>query len=141
MVNNWLNANKLPLNVMKTKYIIFSRPGLQAPPILLEIENNDIDRVEKSNFLGLEINENLDWSSHTDKLSLKLYKNIGVLKRLRAHLPVQTLRTIYFSLFISHLDFQILAWGYSSDAIFRLQKRQCVSLAAVILWPTPTRYS
>ena len=108
---------------MKTKYIIFSRPGLQAPPILLEIENNDIDRVEKSNFLGLEINENLDWSSHTDKLSLKLYKNIGVLKRLRAHLPVQTLRTIYFSLFQSHLDFQILAWCYNSDSIFRLQEK------------------
>ena len=124
---------------MKTKCMIFSR--LQVPPIMLEIENNLIDRLEKFNFLSLEISENLDWSSHTDKLSLNCNRTIGIFKRMRAHVPAQTLRTIYFSLFISHLDFQILAWGYSSDAIFRLQKRQCVSLAAVILWPTPTRYS
>ena len=66
----WLKANKLASTVMKTKYMIFSRPELQVSPIMLEIENNVIDRVEKFNFLGLEISENLDWSSHTDKLSL-----------------------------------------------------------------------
>ena len=70
MVNEWLKDIKWALNAMKTKYMISSKPGLQVMPIMLEIENNIMDRVEKLNFLGLEISENLDWSSHTDKLSL-----------------------------------------------------------------------
>ena len=31
IVNEWLKANMLALNVMKTKYMIFSKPGLQVP--------------------------------------------------------------------------------------------------------------
>ena len=31
MVNEWLEVINLALNVMKTKYMIFSKPGLQVP--------------------------------------------------------------------------------------------------------------
>lgn len=44
-------------------------------------------------------------------------------KNLKTYLPQRTLLTVYHSLLSSHLNYQLLSWGYDFDRIFKLQKR------------------
>ena len=56
---NWLKANKLSLNVNKTKAIAFHMPQkiIQLP--LLQIAGTNIEFVDNFNFIGLTINKHL----------------------------------------------------------------------------------
>ncbi len=65
-INDWLKSNKLSLNINKCKYMIFHTPHKKVNPIQLHIENTNVDRVYEFNFLGLTINESLNWKSHID---------------------------------------------------------------------------
>ena len=55
-VYKWLLANKLNLNIAKTKYLIFSKRNNNINPIYLNINDNVIEHVHQFNFLGLHLN-------------------------------------------------------------------------------------
>ena len=75
------------------------------------------------NFLGLTVNCNLEWSGHVDKIKIKLSRNIGIIKRLKACLPKKILVMLYHSLIHSHLNYMILIWGHESNQLLTLQKK------------------
>ncbi len=58
-------------------------------PLQLKIDSADIDRVKDFNFLGLVVNENLNWKSHTEKVSNSMSKTIGILNRLKYFVPLE----------------------------------------------------
>ncbi len=87
------------------------------------IENTNVDGVYEFNFLGLTINENLNWKSHIDKIANKISKSMGILNKLKHCLPLNAKVLIYNSVILSHVNFCILTWGYQYDRILKLQKR------------------
>ncbi len=119
-VSDWLKVNKLSLNVVKTKYMIFHSHKRKVESLQLIINNTEIERVQELNFLGLTLDEHLNWNSHINKISSKVSKNIGILNKLKHFLPLKTKILIYNSLIVSHLNFGILAWGYQCDGINEL---------------------
>jgi hypothetical protein len=54
-ISDWLRANKLSLNIAKTKYVIFERPGSRQIDIRLTIHQPPTERAEVFNFLGLPV--------------------------------------------------------------------------------------
>ena len=72
LIQSWLTANKLTLNVKKTKYMltgsIFKLPQIQ----ILMIYNTPLDRVSKHNYLGVHIDESLNWHPHINATSKKI---------------------------------------------------------------------
>ena len=61
-VHSWLKANRLSLNVKKTKYMLFrkqKRSGIRE--LNLRISNDAIQSVNDFNFLGLHINSKLSY--------------------------------------------------------------------------------
>ena len=121
----WLNSNKLSLNVSKTKYMIFhpSTKKQDLNSINLHINNTPIERIKDFNFLGTYISSNLTWKSHISQLCKKLSRTIGILKRLQNSVPSYVLLSIYNSLFLPYLFQTILVWGHDSGRVFKLQKR------------------
>ena len=64
---DWLFVNKLSLNVKKKLIIFHFRQRVLAEndnPRLM-INNAIIERVTEVNFLGLTVNKNMNWNSHT----------------------------------------------------------------------------
>ena len=51
-VNYWLVTNKLSLNFNKTNYMQFHKAPKHVPHLHLQINNNEISRVDTFNFLG-----------------------------------------------------------------------------------------
>ena len=123
IINLWLKSNKLSLNCKKSKFIVFYKPPRKTVIPELLIDNEKICCVDEFNFLGLTITKHLSWKKHIDKISNKISKIIGVLNKLKFIIPDQILLTIYNSLILPHLNYCILAWGYDSKRLYKLQKK------------------
>ena len=127
-VSNWLKANKLSLNVKKTHFILFhfrQRKIDQLPSVL--IDNNIIEQVKSTKFLGVVINENLTWTDHINILINKCSKNVGILRKLRHSLPPHILVTLYNTLILPYLNYCNIAWASQPngilDKLFVTQKK------------------
>ena len=65
----------------------------------------------------------MTWKNHTDKIGSKIAKTIGILNRMKRMLPLDIKITIYNYPVLSHLNFGILAWGFESERLMKLQKK------------------
>ena len=89
----------------------------------LKIQNLPIEKVYKFKSLGITLDSNLNWNEHVKELSNKLSRINGVLRKLKNILPSYILRTIYNSLFQSHLIYGVTCWGFNScPRLIKLQK-------------------
>ena len=59
-LNTWFIINKLSLNVSKTNYILFGNRKVHSD-LDIKIHNNKITRVSETKFLGVWIDEKLNW--------------------------------------------------------------------------------
>ena len=77
--------------------------------------------------MGVIIDDKLNWDHHIEHLENKMLSTIVLVKRVRKVVPESHYKSIYHSLFESHLCYCISCWGgaYSSklDKLFRIQKR------------------
>ena len=126
-IADWLAMNKLSLHVQKkTKFMIFHyRQWVITEndiPCLM-INNTLIERVTEFNYLGLTVNEYMNWNSHTQKIANKISRTLGVMNGLKRYLPISAMKLMYDSLILSHLQFGITNWGFEWDRISKLQKR------------------
>ena len=81
-IYNWLSANKLFLNINKTKYLIFHTQSrtqtLKVSTINIKIKNIKLERVECIKFLGVYRNDKLNWKEHLNKKAYQISKVIGL---------------------------------------------------------------
>ena len=124
-IYDWLRVNKLSLNIGKTKYMIFHYRQRNIKDLIpdLQIYGSKLKYVTEFNFLGIVFDENLNWNLHTQKISNKISRTVGLLSRLKRTLPQNTLRLIYTSLILPHLQYGLLNWGFNLGRINKLQKR------------------
>ena len=108
-ITDWLQANKLSLNVNKTKFIVFYSDRRRVVYTVLSINNTIIERVVTFNFLGLHISHDLKWKTHIQTMSQKLSKITGILHRLKEEYPLSKLKSIYNTLMLPHLHYCILS--------------------------------
>ena len=127
-VVEWLNANKMSLNVDKTHFMIFHSKGKKIHcDENVQIMGNIISKVETTKFLGVIIDSNLSWNQHIGYVSSKISKNIGIVRKARKIFSKETLLTLYYSFIYPYLNYCIHVWGSavttSLDRIIKLQKR------------------
>ena len=122
-INNWLVANKLSLNVSKTKYMIFYKKPKCIPDLHLSIDSNEIERVESFNFLGLHINTHLTWNTHLSVISKKNSRIIGLIRKMKSIFPFNIVLSLYNTLILPHINYCLLSWGKNCESILLLQKR------------------
>ena len=142
-LNLYMISNKLHINFEKCVYMHF-RPRLNnterkncarnrevGSELKLYINGQKIKKTDHVRYLGIIIDENLDWNMHIEYLQQKLNSCIITIKRIKKFIPKNHYKKLYFSLFLSHLTYGISAWGSSSsnklNKIFSIQKR-CIRL-------------
>ena len=62
-ISTWLKINKLSLNVKKTHHMIFTHKRKIQPSVALSIEGHPIDEVDNTNFLGVYLDNEINWKS------------------------------------------------------------------------------
>ena len=74
-------------------------------------------------YLGLTINEHLDWNLYFSKLKKKLNRGIGLLAKIRHFTPKHLLKTLYFSLSNSNLIYGWQIWGQNQNEEFKKREK------------------
>ena len=126
---NWLVANKLLLNIDKTKFMYFqtSRKKHAYNKINIKINSTIIEQVEAYKFLGVYVDDRLNWKTHLSEKAKQISRTVGVMNKLKFVIPQSTLRIIYISLVESQFMYGISVWGKSDmsnyDRLNILQKR------------------
>ena len=122
-INTWFQANKLSLNSKKTKYVLFHKPRkkriipLNLP--ILKINDTEIKREHSLKFLGVIVDENLNWKNHIELLENKISKNIGVLFKASKLLNIRCLKNVYFALIHSYINYANIAWASTCKNFFK----------------------
>ena len=63
----------------------------------------------------MTIDENLNWNSHIKKLFKKLSCSAGILYLNKDNIPEELHKNLYYTLFESHLSYDITVWGGVSN--------------------------
>ena len=124
-VYDWLSENKIKVNVDKCKYIIFSYGRkTDLPP--LKFGTGTILQTSNYKFLGITLDQNLNFREHVNTIKSKLSKSVGVLFKLNKFLPPNILKLLYDTLVKPCLTYGIEAWfsvpNFLTDKIFITQK-------------------
>ena len=124
-IHLWLSVNKLTLNIEKTKFMVFHpyRKDISKLIPSLIINGIELERVDHIKCLGVILDENMSWKPHLDMLANKISKYTRILNKLKHYLPIYTLRTLYFSMINSNLNYGILVWGFSCQRLIKQQKK------------------
>ena len=135
-VNEWLLANKLSLNVVKTEFILIGSAQKFNSIVIqpnIEINQVKINQVGNATVLGVEIDDRLSWHSHIDKVAKKVTSGIGAIRKTRDLVDRETLISVYNALINPHFDYCSEVWDTMGVGLSnRLQNLQN-SAARVIM--------
>ena len=98
LISQWIKSNKLKLNVSKTNYIFFQNRSIKKHLPPLQLEGETISQVCHTKFLGVRIDENLNWRFHIDDVFLEISKICGIMYKIRHNLTTESLISIYYTL-------------------------------------------
>ena len=127
-IANWFRANKMAVNIDKTKYIIFRPKGVK---INIDLEENGIvyndNEIGKENdpikirkvgrihndhpnskertykFLGIYLDEYLSFDTHCTHICNKLSQSNFIISKAKNFLTASALKTLYYSLIHPHI--------------------------------------
>ena len=85
--------------------------AIQNLPIRLQLDGVNLSQVNCFSFLGVQIQENMQWSEHINTKCNKISKVNSIIYRLKNTLPQKILLNIYNALIAPHLNYGIVAWG------------------------------
>ena len=125
-VGKWMNANKLTISYSKSNFMLFTNKKKKGK-FKLEINNNQITESDSVKYLGVIIDNKLNWKTHIEHICSKIVKGSWALTRLKKYVSKQTLIKIYYSMIYLHLRYCITTWGSASKItlmpLIKLQKR------------------
>ena len=116
-IEQWFDANHLTLHPGKTRFICHGVLPTQDPELWLKgqriarISPNHDEKAFK--FLGLWIDQNLDWKIHNQKVTEKLRKIGFTLVQLKKFLSQKHLEMIYKGIVKPMYEYGIEIWGHS----------------------------
>ena len=136
-MHDWLCANKLTLNLKKTKYLVFQpRQKLNLnllPP--LSLAGEILEKASNIKYLGIVIDHHLSWHDNIDYVCDKVSRSINIMTKVKCYLGKHCLISIYYSLVYSHLIYGCSLWGNNPlSQLIRLQNK-----AVRIMNDTPLR--
>ena len=118
-ISDWLSANRLSLNVGKSKLLYFTNNDRGIlKDIDIRINNQILAEVSNAKYLGVYIDNKLQWDTHINNIKLRLSKGVSILAKIRHYVPSSVLRSLYFTFINSHIDYNLLNWGTAPTANF-----------------------
>ena len=124
-LNLYMLVNKLHINMSKCCFIDFKSPKSdnKNENYALKIKTTKIKQVNEAKFLGVTIDENLNWNSHIKKLSKKLSCSAGILNLIKDNIPEELHKNLYYTLFESHLSYLTTKLSH-----FLKNKKKCLRI-------------
>ena len=141
-LKEWLQGNKLSLNIDKTTSMIIGTKrkltdenGENLLPNFT-LDGETIQHKNATKYLGVQIDNQLKWKDHISQVSSKVVRAIGYIKYARKFLPRETLRMLYLGLVEPHFRYCCSVWG-SCGTVLRQKIEKLQNRAVRIITFSP----
>ena len=139
-ISSWCDDNSMVVNPTKTEsMVVATRQKRQVNTLALNLtlNNQPIRQVTEHNLLGVIVDEDMKWQSHTTYTSKVVSKNVYLLSKLKDFVDVDA-RLLYYNAHIrSHIDYVSTVWDGCEDVhLKRLNSLHRES--AKHIYPNPT---
>ena len=105
----------------KTELVIFEHQRKKFDsPIKIKLNRKRIYPSKSVKYIGVKIDENLNRKQHIHDIAIKLNRANSLLFTIRNYVNKHILRTIYFVIFDSHINYDNLIWGQNLHAVSRI---------------------
>lgn len=130
----WLHTNKLVPNTSKSNYMVFSAKNKTLTNNYNLCLNNELlQRVQNTKFLGVTLDNQLTWKIHVQLLCAKIYKNMPILYKLRHIFPLKTLLAIYNCFVHCHIQYATAVYGLTyRTTLLPVQTAQNTALRIIL---------
>jgi len=135
IVEEWMCINKLKLNVSKTKYMIIrSVRKEQRGNITLKCSDGmELERVDKIKYLGVIIDDKLQFKDHCDYMLKKIGKKTSFLNRIGSFVSPYTRCIVYKSIIAPHFEYcATLLIGMGETQLNKLQIAQNRAMRVIL---------
>ena len=145
----WFRANKLAVNISKTKYMIFRSKGkkINPEPVIIYNENEPnhphddslitvLERYHDNHassdcrsykLLGIYLDEHLSLDAHVNHICNKLNRSLYCIRQAKHVIPASGLKSLYFALIHSYLTYCTLIFNgitvQNKNRIEKVQKK------------------
>lgn len=128
-IENYLKRNKLKLNVNKTKFMVIG----SNRECILKMDGIEIEKVDTMKYLGVVIDEKLNFKENIEYLRKKMTKKVSFMMRMKKRFDQDTKLLLYKTLVMPHLDYcsSILFLNNDTD-LKMLQKQQNRALRTIL---------
>ncbi|KAI4883500.1 hypothetical protein NFI96_024962 [Prochilodus magdalenae] len=110
----WCTTNHLKLNITKTKEMCIDFRRFRPSQQPISIKGVDVEVVRSYKYLGVHLDERLDWSVNTDMVYKKAQSRLYFLRRLGSFRICQKLLLMFYqSVVASVLFYAVVCWGGS----------------------------
>lgn len=130
LLQNYFRSNNLLMNLKKTHFLQIKKSHLSSHYWKLSLNHPDtkvVTQTSEHKFLGIVIDDFLNFKLHVDTLVSTLQSASYVFKKLVKYADANTTRTAYFGYVESRLRYGILIWGSSAkqnvERVFKKQKK------------------
>lgn len=128
-ISAWLQDNDLFINLKKTEYVVFGTNNrlrkLDSVSILLNGES--IERSTSFKYLGVILDDCLSFNDHIDYIKTKVAKRLGLFKRIRSSITIETANRMYKCTVLPILDYCDTSFAVlgviNSELLNRLHRR------------------
>ena len=136
-LSQWMLANKLTLNVKKTKLMIFgTKPKLAripSVPMTLLLNNQVVEQVSKFKYLGFILDESLSYNDHIDYIYTKSCQKLGAIRKCRNVLSNNLTLMLYKSLVSPLLDYCDIVYNNANKQnLAKLQQVQNIACRIIL---------
>lgn len=107
-VAEWLDSHKLKISPLKSSAVIFNNSYRKLVSPNIRIKNNIIVIKENVKYLGVSINNRLNWNVYVQELENKTQKGLNIMRAIRGihwGADPSTMLSVYKGLIRSHLDY------------------------------------
>ena len=106
----WLWTSKIPSTLFLRSKVDLSEPLL--------ISNTEIECEQEARFLGVIVDESLNWTKHIKTIQSKMSHYVGIMYKIKKYIPLKARLKKYHSFVQPHLNFCSLVWGFSCNRTF-----------------------
>ena len=92
------------------------KPVYMNPNRCFKLENSVIEHQTESIFLGVTVDQHLEWNLQTRAVCNKVARNVHIFRNLRSYIDKKAVKNLYNTLVYPNLIYCNSLWGYSKQS-------------------------
>ncbi len=121
-LRNWFEINKLTLNADKTNYLLTETKAVNREDkvnFAIKIQNQEIQRVNSLRYLGVIVDDQLNWREQIAFVRNKIKANIAMLYKIGSFIDINHRKMLYNAFILPHINYCLPIWGIGYISHYR----------------------